>query len=109
MKLIDIETHADDAIFDDTTQQPVLYQDATELLVAHIDVVGPLDTDRLHILRDNLGDAVSHSHRHQKLPVDGDIRRMNQHREEQVLATLRLPRVRATASSRRLIIGPDSH
>ena len=47
LRLVDVHSATDDATSDAAAAQLILYQDAADLAVAHVDVVGPLDRDRI--------------------------------------------------------------
>ena len=50
MLLVDVYSHTNDAVLDHRALQGVLYQDARQLAVLPIDVVGPLDAEVTDIL-----------------------------------------------------------
>ena len=108
--LVDIQPHADDAVADPLALQPVLYQYASNLSVAPVDVVRPFDAQVTDMSAQCLADGQRCHHRDMKLPVGVPslcLAGRDVHGEQQVLAPFALPGVGAAASSCRLIVSPN--
>ena len=100
--LVDVEAYADDGAGDVCAFDVVLDEDAAQLVVTMVDVVGPLDAYVVGIAAQHLTECYG-----DELAEDKLLRRADGETEEQVLAALGLPRVSTLPSSCCLIVGAD--
>ena len=105
--LVDVEAYADDGAGDVCAFDVVLDEDAAQLVVAVVDVVGPLDAYVVGIAAQYLTECYGDELAEDKLLRCGRVRRAEGEAEEQVLAALGLPRVATLPSSCCLIVGAD--
>ncbi len=84
----------------------VLDQDADQLPVAGVDVVGPLDAGLDACLREGVRERQRHGLRQQKLFADGQEPGAEHHREGEVLALGARPRMSPLAAPGGLPFGP---
>lgn len=107
VRLVDVEAYADDGAGDVCAFDVVLDEDAAELVVPVVDVVGPLDAYVVGIAAQYLTECYGDELAEDKLLRCGYVHGAEGEAEEQVLAALGLPRVAALASSCCLIVGAD--
>ena len=105
--LVDIDACPDDTVADMSVRQTVLYDGATDLLVFPIDVVRPFDSDTVGILRQHVTKGQRPSLRDEKLRMHRHPHRMTEDGEQQILASLALPGIRALPSPGSLILRGD--
>ena len=109
--LIDVDTNAHDAVFKLLTLQVILDEHAANLLVATIDVVGPLDGHGHggQLGHDKVLDGLTHGKGYslgkQEHALRGHVARVDKQTEQQVLARRRMPMVGAGAATCRLVFG----
>ena len=109
LTLIDVQSDTDDAVFDGIALQLVLNENAGNLGITPVNVVGPLDANIADVLPQRLAECQRNSHGDVELTRDLDVSGVEQQGKRQVLASFRLPRVGATATSSRLVVGPYHH
>ena len=118
--LVDVQPDTDDAVLDAVAMQTVLNQDAGNLLALDVDVVGPFDFHLiiyivLQCLTEGYADPLADGElargrqRLRGIAADECLSGVEQQRERQVLASLRLPSVGAAAAARRLVFSYDGN
>ena len=109
--LIHIQPNAYHTVANQCSAQTVLYQDAANLEVAHIDIVGPFDVYLfLQHPRQIAAHGLCYGHGDDILVMRRDILRMNENTEGEILAHFTFPVIRALATPLTLEFCPrDSH
>ena len=111
--LIDVDANAHDAVFELPALQVILDEHAANLLIATINVVGPLDGHGHggQLGHDKVLDGLTHSKGYglgeQEHALRGHVARVDKQAEQQVLAGRRMPMVGARAAACRLVFGRD--
>lgn len=105
--LVDVEAYADDGAGDVDAFDVVLDEDAAQLVVAVVDVVGPLDADVVGVSAQHLAEYYGDEFAEDKLLRCCDVGGAEGEAEEEVLAALGLPRVAMLATSGSLVVGGD--
>ena len=106
VSLVEVEADADNRGLEQDTDG-ILDEDATDLAIAHVDVVGPFHLGTHAIAFEQADDGQGHGLAERELQPGREIHRVPQQAEEQVLARGREPHVTALAAPSRLVVGID--
>ena len=109
LTLVHVQTYPHNTVADMISLQPVFYQYPTNLGITPIDIIRPLDAQVANPFSQGLTDSLRHLHGNSELPVGWDIPRVQQHGEQQVLSSLRFPRVLTLSAACCLVVSPYHH